>query len=511
MICTTYPRQRAALASRIALAGLTTITLTALLALWASTTAAAVTTELVASGLGRPVFVTAPAGDLQRIFIVEQKGKILIVKDGVLLVEPFLDIQQLVSNGSFFDERGLLGLAFHPAFAANGFFYVNYTDNGDSTTIARYTVSDDPDLADPGSAVILMKIDQPHANHNGGTLAFSPTDGYLYIGMGDGGGAGDQDNRAQNDGTLLGKMLRIDVAGALPYAIPSDNPFVGQGDPRDEIWAKGLRNPYRWSFDRLSGDMYIADVGQDLWEEIDFQPAGSAGGENYGWRLMEGNHCFNPPSNCDPGGLTAPVHEFPHNPACSVTGGFVYRGVAIPELVGHYFFADWCSGQIWSFKIQDGQVTEFQERTAELAPGGGLFIAGISGFGEDGRGELYIVDRSAEGQGEVYKIVPVPTTVGTEDGGVPAPATLGQNHPNPFNPQTTITFRLREERTIILAVYRSDGRRVRTLVRDRMPAGVHETRWDGRDDRGRPEASGTYIYRLEAGDQSLSRRMTLLK
>jgi len=469
------------------------------------------TTELVVSSLNRPVFVTAPAGDTHRIFILEQRGQILIAKDGVLLAQPFLDIRNLVSNSSFFDERGLLGLVFHPAYEDSGYFYVNYTDTEDSTTIARYEVSDNPDVADPGSSVVFMKIYQPRTNHNGGTLAFGPQDGYLYIGMGDGGGSGDPDNLAQNDSTLLGKMLRIDVADGLPYTIPPGNPFVGPGLPLDEIWAKGLRNPYRWSFDRVTGDMYIGDVGQNIWEEIDFQSATSTGGENYGWRLQEGFHCFNPPTDCDPGGLTDPVHEYSHGPGCSVTGGYVYRGSAIGELQGHYFFGDWCSGQIWSFKIVGGVVTQFQERTAELAPGGGLAISRISSFGEDGLGELYIVDRNIEGQGEVYKVVPLPTEISEETGSPPSPFSLEQNYPNPFNPQTTIGFRLDTEQSVELTVYRPDGVRVRTLIRDQFPAGIHRQDWDGKDEQGRFVAAGTYIYRLEVAGQSQVRSMVLLK
>ncbi len=475
-------------------------------------TAAAVTTQRVAAGLNRPVFVTAPPGDTERIFIVEQRGKILIVKNGTLLAVPFLDIQDLVSTGSFFDERGLLGLAFHPSYAENGTFYLNYNGAADSTTIARYQVSGDPDLADPASADIVLKIHQPRTNHNGGTLAFGPSDGYLYIGMGDGGGSGDPDNLAQNDATLLGKILRIDVDSSPLYSVPPDNPFVGPGPPLDEIWAKGLRNPYRWSFDRLTGDMYIADVGQFSWEEIDFQPATSSGAENYGWRLMEGNHCFNPPTDCDPGGLTYPVHEYSHGPGCSVTGGYVYRGAAIPELQGHYFFADWCSAQIWSFKLVAGEVTDFQDRTLELAPGDGLAIRGIAGFGEDALGELYLVDRNTEDQGEVYKIVPDATAVDEERTGLlPELIELAQNYPNPFNPSTTIPFALSVEEEVHLAIYTPDGRHVRTVLKERLAAGTYTTTWDGRDTAGRAMAAGTYLYRLTAGAAQQSRRLVMLK
>lgn len=378
------------------------ITFVIVSALCQKSNAAVLKTIRVASGLSRPVFVTSPPGDTARLFIVEQQtAKIKILTGGIVLPTPFLNIDDLVINGG--NEQGLLGLAFHPSYASNGYFYVNYNDNSGNTVIARFKVSGDPNVADRDSQFILLTILQPYANHNGGMLAFGPNDGYLYIGMGDGGSGGDPQNRAQNDGELLGKMLRIDVDGGPPYGIPPDNPFVGPGLPLDEIWAKGFRNPWRYSFDRLTADLYIADVGQDLYEEIDFQPSSSIGGENYGWRLMEGDHCFNPPTNCDPGGLTYPIYVYSHGGSpfrCSVTGGYVYRGDAIPDLQGTYFFADYCSGQIWSFRYDGLNITGFTDRTSELAPGGGMSINSISSFGEDAVGNLYIVDLD----GEVYKI-----------------------------------------------------------------------------------------------------------
>jgi len=366
--------------------------------------ATVLSSERIATGLTRPLFLASPPGDTSRLFILEQyTAQIKIIKKGAVLTTPFLDIGNLVIDSG--SERGLLGLAFHPDYSNNGYFYVNYTNNASDTVIARFSVSDNPDLADPDSIFIILTIPQPYANHNGGMLAFGPLDGYLYIGMGDGGSAGDPENRAQNDGTLLGKMLRIDVDAASPYGIPPDNPYVGAGDPLDEIWAKGLRNPWRFSFDRSSGDLYIADVGQNNYEEIDFQIAADAGGNNYGWRLMEGTHCYNPPTDCDPGTFTYPIYEYTHGGSpfrCSITGGYVYRGNAIPELQGTYCFADFCSGQIWSFRYDGSTLTEFSERTAELNPGAGLSINQIASFGEDGSGELYIVDLD----GEVYKICP---------------------------------------------------------------------------------------------------------
>jgi glucose/arabinose dehydrogenase len=368
--------------------------------------ASAATTVRVASGLDFPVFVTAPPGDGERLFILLQAGKIVVLKNGTLLPVPFLDIDGLIPDVSAYDERGLLGMAFHPQYASNGFFYLDYIGLDNSTNIVRYTVSGDPDVADAASATLILNIPQPYGNHNGGMLAFGPQDGDLYIGMGDGGSEGDPGDRGQDLTTLLGKLLRIDVDGGAPYAIPPDNPYAAGGGPLPEIWASGLRNPWRYSFDRGPGDLYIADVGQWDWEELDFQPATAGGGQNYGWRLMEGNHCYNPPTDCNDGTLTLPVYEYDHaGLACSITGGYVYRGSAIPELQGQYFFADYCSNQIHSLRIVDGAVTDLQDRTAELAPGQGLTIENIASFGEDGLGELYIVDRTANLLGEVYKIV----------------------------------------------------------------------------------------------------------
>ena len=367
------------------------------------------TTVRVASGLSNPLFVTAPPGDTHRAFLVEQRlgtqgrVRILNLDTGIVNATPFLTVNG-VSTG---DEQGLLGLAFHPDYSSNGYFYVDFTNAAGTTTIRRYTVSSDPDVADPNSAYSILSIPQPYANHNGGWIAFGP-DGYLYISMGDGGSGGDPQGHAQNVNDLLGKLLRLDVNGdAFPtdpntnYAIPPTNPFVGLNG-RDEVWAYGLRNPWRCSFDRLTHDLFIADVGQNAWEEIDFQPAGSLGGQNYGWRCYEGNHAYNT-SGCNaPGTMVFPIYEYGHNPACSITGGYVYRGSQICDLRGTYFFADYCSAHIWSFRYNGLNVTDFRDRTAELHPAGGLTIDSITSFGEDAAGELYICDRG----GEVFKIVP---------------------------------------------------------------------------------------------------------
>ncbi len=344
----------------------------------------------IVSGLNRPVYLTHAGDGSGRLFIVEQGGRIRLLKDGQLLERPFLDIRSLVSCCG---ERGLLSVAFHPRFSENGFFYVNYTDRRGDTVIARYQVSNNPDVATTRGARTLLTISQPFPNHNGGQLQFGP-DGFLYIGTGDGGAAGDPRNNAQNLQSLLGKILRLDVDAGQRFGIPPDNPFVGQSGVREEIWAYGLRNPWRFSFDRQTGDLYIADVGQDRWEEIDYQPADSPGGENYGWRIMEGFHCFNPPSNCDQSGLTLPIHEYSHGEGCSVTGGYVYRGHEIPELVGVYLFGDFCSGTIWGLQqVEPGVWERVVLLHTELQ---------LSSFGEDESGELYAIDL----RGTVYRIVP---------------------------------------------------------------------------------------------------------
>ena len=265
-----------------------------------------------------------------RIFVVEQGGRIRIIRNGVLEATPFLDIAGRVSCCG---ERGLLSVAFPPGYAAKGHFYVNYTNKAGNTVVARYRLTTNPDVADPGSEQVVLTVPQPYANHNGGQLAFGPNDGYLYIGMGDGGSGGDPENRAQNPAELLGKLLRINVEAGNPntYTIPASNPFTQTAGYRPEIWALGLRNPWRFAFDRLTHDLYIADVGQDAYEEVDFQPAASTGGENYGWRIMEGLHCYNA-ATCNTGGLTLPVAEYEHGTndsvGCSITGGMVYREVA---------------------------------------------------------------------------------------------------------------------------------------------------------------------------------------
>ncbi len=349
----------------------------------------------VASGLSSPLYLTAPAGD-PRLFIVEQAGRIRIVESGQLLAQAFLDIRDRVASGG---EEGLLGLAFHPNYAGNGYFYVDYTHLNNArdtlyTLIERYSVSPAPDSADSASHKLILRIVQPYTNHNGGLVMFGP-DGMLYIGMGDGGSGGDPENRAQNPDSLLGKLLRIDVDHGDPYAIPASNPFAaGGGAP--EIWALGLRNPWRYAFDRTAGLLYIADVGQNLWEEVSVAPAGQ-GGLNYGWRIMEGLYCFNATS-CSSTGLVQPVVEYGHANGCSITGGFVYRGTRAPSLVGQYFYSDYCSGWMRSFAYANGAVTG--QTTWSL----NVSLGNVLSFGEDSAGELYVLS----GGGSVYRIAPAP-------------------------------------------------------------------------------------------------------
>ncbi len=354
-------------------------------------TATGLALEPVVSGLESPLHLVSPPGD-PRLFIVEQPGRIRVVERGALLPRPFLDLTSRVRYGG---ERGLLSVAFHPRYGANGLFFVNYTDRRGDTRVERYRVSRDPNRADPGSARLVLRVDQPYANHNGGHILFGP-DGMLYIGMGDGGSAGDPHGNGQNRGTLLGKLLRIDVDRGDSYGIPADNPFAGKPGMRPEIWAWGLRNPWRMCFDRDSGLLYIADVGQDDWEEIDVAPAREPG-LDYGWNVMEGRHCYRR-ARCDRYGLTLPALEYGHDQGCSVTGGLVYRGRRIPAIAGCYFYSDYCRGWIRSFRYVNGVATE-QKRWVPMQAGD------VTSFGEDAAGELYVMAQ----KGQVWRIVPSPT------------------------------------------------------------------------------------------------------
>jgi glucose/arabinose dehydrogenase len=354
--------------------------------------ASAVDLALVAEGLDSPLFAGHAGDGSGRLFVLEQAGRVRVVRDGRLVPEPFLDIAARISAGG---ERGLLGIAFAPSFATDGRFFVDYTDRDGNTVVSEFRAPDPAaDRADPGSERVLLRIDQPFANHNGGALATGP-DGLLWVATGDGGSGGDPLGNGQRLDTLLGKLLRIDprpVAGA-PYGVPSDNPFVGRAGARAEIWAYGLRNPWRFSFDRASGDLWIGDVGQSAIEEVDRWPAGSPGGPNFGWNTMEASACFDPAEGCDRAGLVLPVAEYGHDRGCSITGGYVYRGMSVPGLAGTYLHADYCAGTIWGLEAAAGKPAP------RVLLDSGLSVAS---FGEDESGELYVVDLAG---GRLFRIV----------------------------------------------------------------------------------------------------------
>ena len=375
---------------------------------------------LIADGYKKPVFITSYPNNAKLLYIVEQAGLIKIINDGKKLSRPFFDINKRVVNPNRpGDERGLLGFAFHPNHTNNGKFYINYMDNDGNTIVSEFSTNSEL-RADHKSERIILKLKQPYGNHNGGDIQFGP-DGYLYISIGDGGKAGDPLNAGQDLSSLFGKIIRIDIE-QKPYGIPKSNPFFGQKDKREEIWAWGLRNVWRFSFDKQTGDKYLADVGQNKWEEVNFEPASSEGGLNYGWRIMEANHCYDPKENCPTEGLIKPIIEYPNDanhPAfafriieelsfsetdvegCSVTGGYVYRGQKIKSMQGQYIFGDYCSGNIWTLRVVNGKAINFKNRTEEINIGGGEFTTYISSFGQDSDGEIYIIDYN----GGIYKLI----------------------------------------------------------------------------------------------------------
>jgi uncharacterized protein (TIGR03437 family) len=346
----------------------------------------AIRLQQVASGFQNPLDIRFPPDGSGRMFVVEQSGRIRVVKNGAVLQQPFLDWRGRISCCG---ERGLLGLAFSPRFAETGRFYINYTDPSGNTVVSRLQVSAaNPDVADASSEQAVLRVAQPFSNHNGGNLMFGP-DGFLYVGLGDGGSGGDPENNGQRNDALLGKMLRIDVeSGSGTYTVPSNNPLVNNSGTRPEIWAMGLRNPWRYTFDRETGDLWIADVGQNRAEEVNFQPASSRGGENYGWRRMEGLQCYPSGSSCDRSGLTMPVVEYTRGEGVSVTGGYVYRGSRYPALRGFYLYADFGTGNIWALQ----RAGDAWDNRRALASG-----RNISTFGEDPSGELYVADHSGGG------------------------------------------------------------------------------------------------------------------
>lgn len=414
--------------------------LTALLLFSAPVAAQTIDNVQIASGLNSPIYIGSPSGDYDRVFIGEQTGNIRILRNGSLLPTPFLT--QSVLNGS---ERGLLGVAFHPQFATNGFVFVDFTRNSDGATmVVRYRVSTtNPDVVDPSTATTMIgPISQPYSNHNAGCIQFGP-DGFLYVALGDGGSGGDPSCNAQNGQSLLGKLLRLDVDQnpGGPAVAAAGNPFIGNPAYRDEIFHYGLRNPWRFSFDRLTGDLWIGDVGQNTLEEVDFAPAG-VGGLNFGWKIKEGTNCFSSsacvnPLPCTSTSLTNPVYTMPTSSNCSVIGGIRYGGCAIPGLTGTYIFGDYCSGRIYSFEFTGGQMVNFRDRTAAIGGGGSL-----RSFGEDASGEiLYVAGGSA------YRIVPL----GAMNSQIAGPGSTGSHGVVPiyepcglFGPGNRVTFRLRD-------------------------------------------------------------------
>ena len=361
--------------------------------------AASIKLTLISGSLSQPVLAIGARDGSNRLFVVEKTGRIRIVKGGAVLATPFLDISAGVSTGG---EQGLLGLAFHPSYRTNGKLYVNYTDRNGDTVVREYRASaTDPDRVGSGTGRTIIRIKQPYGNHNGGMIAFGK-DGYLYIGMGDGGSAGDPGNRAQSTGSLLGKMLRVNVnthTSTRQYGIPSTNPYVGKAG-LDEIWQRGLRNPWRFSFDRSTGDLWIGDVGQNRYEEVDHAvrtTTGAGRGVNWGWRVIEGFHCYSPATGCSTTGRRLPLLEYSHaSGRCAVTGGYVYRGTTIPALVGWYVYGDYCSGEVWTVSATSAS------RPAPvrlLGAGSGRMV---SGFGQGDAGELYICDLN----GSLWRIDP---------------------------------------------------------------------------------------------------------
>jgi len=355
--------------------------------------------KVIAANLVAPVAMDGPKDGSKRLFICEQTGKIKIIKNGKVLEKPFLDVSsKLDIIGKSYSEKGLLGLAFHPKFKTNGRFFIYYsapTNNSSDdhkSVVGEFRVSADPDVADPNSLTIIMEIAEPESNHNGGQLAFGP-DGFLYIGVGDGGGAGDQHGvigNGQDPSSLHGKILRIDVDSKRPYAVPSDNPFIKLKNAKPEIWAYGLRNPWRFSFDRKTGKLFCADVGQNEWEEIDI----ILKGKNYGWRVMEGNHCYDPKNNCNKMNLELPIAEYNHNKGISVTGGYVYRGKNMPAFIGKYIFADWKGNMFYLEEV--GGKWVLHDLAIEGKTNSDLDI-NINSFGEDETGEIYILGQKYTG------------------------------------------------------------------------------------------------------------------
>lgn len=443
-----------------------------------------------------PVEMVNSGDGTNRIFVVTQRGIIYVFPNTPTASNPkiFLNLSDSASQSG--SETGLLGLAFHPNYSNNGYFYVDYTTNQLPlrTKISRFQVStSNPDSAVRTSEQVLITVTQPFTNHNGGKIAFG-TDGYLYISLGDGGSGGDPNNNAQNRAVLLGKILRINVdssSGGNNYSIPLTNPFYNNTQGwRQEIFAYGLRNVWKFSFDTPSGRIWAADVGQSTWEEIDILQ----NGKNYGWRIMEGFDCYNPPSGCDTTGLTLPIWTYPRSEGQSVTGGYVYRGPSLPLLTGKYVYADYVAGRIWALTY-DG----INPPTNELLYDSPYLI---STFGVSQNRELYICTYSSSGQ--IYKLNPAPIGVGNNE--MPGEFMLEQNYPNPFNPETKIVYYIPKESFVTIKIFDSLGRELETLVNEAKYQGTHEISWNALG-----YSSGVYFYSLSSGDIHLQKKMILVK
>ena len=448
----------------------------------------------------QPVLLTHAGDGTNRIFVVQQTGQIYVFPNdsNTATAGLFLNIQNKLS--ALGAEEGLLGLAFHPSYASNGYFYINYTaPNPLRTVVARYKVqTGNPDRADTSNAFIILQINQPATNHNGGNLVFGP-DGFLYIGMGDGGPGNDPDGAGQNRSVLLGKMLRIDIndtTASTHYRISPDNPYVGNGQGwREEIWAYGFRNPWRWSFDPPTGMLWLGDVGQGAREEVDIVVKGG----NYGWKIMEGTICRPPTTGCDTTGLIKPIKEYDHSGGKnSITGGHVYHGYRRPDLAGAYIYADFGTGIIWMLRYAGGVVTaDNLLLDSQIA---------ISSFGLDQGGELYICSYAEAQTSGIYRFAGNPQTSAGEESRLPAAFALDQNFPNPFNPSTTIDFHLPVSAPVRLEVFDVLGRKVATLVDGERQAGRSRVTWDARD-----ASSGVYFYRLSWAGGTITKSLVLTR
>ncbi len=455
-----------------------------------------------ALSFAQPIYLTHLPDGRGQIAVVQQNGRVLVFHNdsAAISARTFLNISAKLSSSG--GEEGLLGLVFHPNYSTNGYFYVDYTaGNPLRTVVARYSVSAvDPDSADGTSAFTILEIEQPFSNHNGGMIAFGP-DGYLYIATGDGGSGNDPGNRAQSRTTLLGKILRIDVDDttvSTHYVVPPDNPFADSAGLRGEIWAYGLRNPFRFSIDPVSGELWAGDVGQSAREEVDIIVRGG----NYGWRLMEGTICNPNFSGCDTAGLglIPPVKDYPRSAGTTVTGGYIYRGQNRPDLIGSYVYGDYGSGRIWMLRYASGVVTADSELINSPYA--------ISSFGTDGSGELYIVSHSFSNPTKIYKFARTTATgIGLSRESIPEGGfSLLQNYPNPFNPATTITYVLAERQFVSLRVHDILGREIAVLVNSVQDEGEHVANFNAAG-----LASGLYFYRLTVGTGSRSRAMVLLR